>query len=88
MPAPAQSTIEFPCQTLAMVETPVYARADGYIKARPVDIGDRVKKGDLLFEIETPELDQQMQSGAGHAGAIESGVDAVSARAWAPRKAI
>jgi RND family efflux transporter MFP subunit len=60
-PAPAQSTIEFPCQTVAMVETPVYARADGYIKARPVDIGDRVKKGDLLFEIETPELDQQMQ---------------------------
>jgi membrane fusion protein, multidrug efflux system len=60
-PAPAQSTIEFPCQTLAMVETPVYARADGYIKARPVDIGDRVKKGDLLFEIETPELDQQIE---------------------------
>src|ERR1700723_1923965 len=52
-PAAAQSTIEFPCQTVAMVETPVYARADGYIKARPVDIGDRVKKGDLLFEIET-----------------------------------
>jgi RND family efflux transporter MFP subunit len=60
-PAPAQSTIEFPCQTVAMVETPVYARADGYIKARPVDIGDRVKKGDLLFEIETPELDQQIE---------------------------
>src|ERR1700677_5087203 len=35
--APAQQTIEFPCQTVAMVETPVYARADGYIKARPVD---------------------------------------------------
>ncbi len=59
--APAQSTIEFPCQTVAMVETPVYARADGYIKARPVDIGNRVKKGDLLFEIETPELDQQIE---------------------------
>lgn len=60
-PAPAQSSIEFPCQTVAMVETPVYARADGYIKARPVDIGNRVKKGDLLFEIETPELDQQIE---------------------------
>jgi RND family efflux transporter MFP subunit len=58
--APAESSIEFPCQTVAMVETPVYARADGYIKARPVDIGNRVKKGDLLFEIETPELDQQI----------------------------
>lgn len=59
--APPRSTIEFPCQTLAMVETPVYARADGYIKQRPADIGDRVKKGQLLFEIETPELDQQIE---------------------------
>jgi len=60
-PAPAQSTVEFPCQTQAMVETPVYARADGYVRQRPRDIGDRVKKGDLLFEIETPELDQQIE---------------------------
>jgi RND family efflux transporter MFP subunit len=59
--APAQSEMEFPCQTQAMVETPVYARADGYITKRPHDIGDRVKKGDLLFEIETPELDQQIE---------------------------
>lgn len=59
--APAQSGIEFPCQTEAMLETPVYARADGYVKQRPKDIGDRVKKGDLLYEIETPELDQQIE---------------------------
>ena len=58
--APAQSTIELPCQTVPMLETPVYARADGYILRRPVDIGNRVKKGDLLFEIQTPELDQQV----------------------------
>jgi RND family efflux transporter MFP subunit len=44
-----------------MVETPIYARADGYIRQRPVDIGNRVKKGQLLFEIETPELDQQIE---------------------------
>ena len=59
--APARSSIEFPCQTLALSETPIYARADGYIKLRTHDIGDRVKKGDLLFEIETPELDQQIE---------------------------
>jgi RND family efflux transporter MFP subunit len=59
--APASSMIELPCQTLAMVETPIYARADGYIKQRPVDIGDRVKKGQLLFEIETPELESQVE---------------------------
>lgn len=59
--APPQSTVELPCQTVAMVETPIYARADGYIRQRPVDIGDRVKKSQLLFEIETPELDQQIE---------------------------
>lgn len=58
--APSSSTVELPCQTVAMVETPIYARADGYLKQRPVDIGDRVKKGQLLLEIETPELDQQI----------------------------
>jgi RND family efflux transporter MFP subunit len=59
--APPQASIELPCQTVAMQETPVYARADGYIRQRPVDMGQRVKKGDLLFEIETPELDQQIE---------------------------
>ncbi len=58
--APSASTVELPCQTVAMVETPIYARADGYMKQRPVDIGDRVKKGQLLVEIESPELDQQI----------------------------
>jgi RND family efflux transporter MFP subunit len=38
----------------------MYARVDGYLKQRPVDIGDRVKKGDLLVEIDTPDLDQQI----------------------------
>jgi RND family efflux transporter MFP subunit len=58
--APAQMTVELPCQTMAMVETPVYARADGYVVKREADIGDRVKKGQMLFELDTPELDQQI----------------------------
>jgi RND family efflux transporter MFP subunit len=58
--APTSSPVELPCQTVAMVETPIYARADGYLKQRPVDIGNRVKKGQLLIELETPELDQQI----------------------------
>ncbi len=61
--APAQSIVELPCQTVPKFETPIYARADGYLKQRPVDIGYRVKKGDLLVEIETPELDQQIVQG-------------------------
>jgi RND family efflux transporter MFP subunit len=56
----AKSTIELPGDLVARVETPLYARVDGYLKRRPVDIGDHVKKGDLLIEIETPDLDAQI----------------------------
>jgi RND family efflux transporter MFP subunit len=58
--AGAKSTIELPGDLVARVETPMYARVDGYLKTRPVDIGDRVKKGDLLVEIDTPDLDAQI----------------------------
>jgi RND family efflux transporter MFP subunit len=58
--APLRSALELPGQTMAMAETPLYARADGYLKRRTVDIGDRVKKDQLLIELETPELDQQI----------------------------
>ncbi len=44
----------------AVTEAPVLARASGYIKKRYVDIGDRVKSGQLLAEIEAPELGQQV----------------------------
>jgi RND family efflux transporter MFP subunit len=56
----AKSTIELPGDLVARVETPMYARVDGYLKQRPVDIGDHVKKGDLLVEIDTPDLDAQI----------------------------
>lgn len=56
----AKSTIELPGDLVARVETPMYARVDGYLKSRPVDIGDHVKKGDLLVEIDTPDLDAQI----------------------------
>lgn len=41
--------------------TPIWARVDGYIKTFLSDIGDIVKEGDILAEIETPELDQQYE---------------------------
>ena len=40
--------------------TGIYARTDGYLTARYVDIGDHVKAGQLLAEIDTPEVDQQL----------------------------
>ena len=52
------------------LEATIYARASGYLKRRLVDIGDNVKAGQLLAEIDTPELDQQLaQAKAGQAQA-------------------
>jgi RND family efflux transporter MFP subunit len=50
-----------PGTTQAFIDSPVYARTNGYLKRWYYDIGARVKAGDLLAEIETPELDQQLQ---------------------------
>jgi RND family efflux transporter MFP subunit len=43
-----------------LFETAIYARTDGYLKSRAVDIGDRVTKGQLLADIDTPEINQQL----------------------------
>ncbi len=59
--SPANSTLVLPGNIQAVTESPVLARASGYIKRRYGDIGDRVKAGQLLAEIEAPELDQQVQ---------------------------
>ena len=44
----------------AFIESPIYARTNGYLKVWYTDIGSTVKKGELLAEIETPEVDQQL----------------------------
>jgi RND family efflux transporter MFP subunit len=44
----------------AFIDTPVWARSSGYLKAWYVDIGGRVKQGQLLAEIEAPEVDEQL----------------------------
>jgi multidrug efflux pump subunit AcrA (membrane-fusion protein) len=55
-----KSELELPGSIQAVTEAPLLARADGYIKQRLVDIGDRVRAGQLLAEIEAPEMDQQL----------------------------
>jgi RND family efflux transporter MFP subunit len=58
--APNQE-IALPGYTQAFIDTPVYARTSGYLKTWRFDIGTHVKKGDLLAEIDTPEVDQQLR---------------------------
>jgi RND family efflux transporter MFP subunit len=62
-PKPSARTDELvlPGATQAFVDSPIFARTNGYLKRWYVDIGGRVRKGQLLAEIETPELDEQLQ---------------------------
>lgn len=56
----AIDVLELPGNLLALNEAPTYARADGYMSQRMVDIGYSVKQGQLMAELDTPELDQQI----------------------------
>ena len=58
--APLQEIV-LPGDTQAFSDAPIYARTSGYLKRWYFDIGAHVQKGQLLAEIETPELDQQLQ---------------------------
>jgi RND family efflux transporter MFP subunit len=57
---PAQVKLELPGNLTAYEEAPIYARVSGYLKAWYTDIGTRVAAGQLLAEIDTPELDQEI----------------------------
>jgi RND family efflux transporter MFP subunit len=58
--SPSEEVV-LPGNAQAFTDTPIYARTNGYLKAWHVDIGARVQQGQVLAEIETPELDQQLQ---------------------------
>jgi RND family efflux transporter MFP subunit len=58
--APAEEII-LPGNVQPFINSPVYARTNGYLKKWYFDIGAHVKKGQLLALIETPEVDQQLQ---------------------------
>jgi RND family efflux transporter MFP subunit len=53
--------IRLPGTTQAFTDAPIFARTNGYVKRWYFDIGAHVKAGQLLAEIETPEVDQQLQ---------------------------
>lgn len=60
-PGKAGDELVLPGTVQAFVDAPIYARTSGYVKRWLVDIGGPVKAGDLLAELETPEVDQQKQ---------------------------
>jgi len=58
---PATQELILPGNTQPLIDAPIYARTNGYLKKWYSDIGTRVHKGDLIAEIETPEVDHQLQ---------------------------
>jgi RND family efflux transporter MFP subunit len=52
--------LELPGRLQAYISAPIYARVPGYLKSWKYDIGGKVKAGDVLAEIDTPDLDQQL----------------------------
>jgi RND family efflux transporter MFP subunit len=70
-----KSAIELPGNIEAITEAPILARADGYIQRRMVDIGDPVRGGQPLAEIEAPETDEQIRQANAALQLARSAVD-------------
>lgn len=58
--AAPKTELPLPGAVQAFQQASIYARTTGYVKRWLVDIGDQVKQGDLLAELDTPEVDQQL----------------------------
>jgi len=80
-PATAGQDLVLPGETAAWFETTIYARVNGYVAKWLVDIGDHVKKGQVLATIETPELDAELQAARAQLKASEAQVQARRAEA-------
>jgi RND family efflux transporter MFP subunit len=70
-----KSEIELPGNIEAITEAPILARADGYLRRRMADIGDRVEAGQPLAEIEAPELDEQVRQAKASLQQAKSALD-------------
>jgi RND family efflux transporter MFP subunit len=57
----ADQSITLPGTIQPFTDAAIYARTNGYLRKRYADLGSRVKRGQLLAEIDTPEIDQQLQ---------------------------
>jgi RND family efflux transporter MFP subunit len=68
-------SVTWPGTTEAFAQANIYARASGYISQRNVDIGSRVKAGELLVEITAPELDHQIAQAEGTLAQLQASLE-------------
>lgn len=71
-PAPKYQTLTLPGETSAWYRTTIYSRVSGYLDKWYLDIGDRVKKGQILATIDTPDLDAQIDAAKAELNAAEA----------------
>src|SRR5580698_2275964 len=83
---PKGSELILPGSVQANIDAPIYARTSGYLKRWLVDIGTRVKAGQLLAEIDTPEVQQQLSQAEADVANAEanSKIASVTADRWEP----
>jgi RND family efflux transporter MFP subunit len=77
--SPATVSATLPGTTAAFAAASIYARATGYIAKRNVDIGDRVKAGDLLAQLSVPELDDQISQNEATLNQLKSALEQAQA---------
>jgi RND family efflux transporter MFP subunit len=77
--SPRDNGLQLPGNIQALTEAPILGRADGYIKQRMVDIGDRVHQGQQLAVIEAPELDEQVRQAEANLQQARAAVDQANA---------
>jgi RND family efflux transporter MFP subunit len=86
-PKPGQplTGLALPAEIKPWVEAPIYARANGYLKRRLVDIGTHVEAGQLMAEIDTPELNQELDRARALLAQAEAalGLAKITATRWA-----
>jgi multidrug efflux pump subunit AcrA (membrane-fusion protein) len=73
-------SLTLPGSIQAVTETPVLSRSNGYVRKRYADIGDRVTAGQLLAEIEAPDLEQLLVQGRAELLQARSALEQSSAR--------
>jgi RND family efflux transporter MFP subunit len=73
--APATVSVDLPGQTQAYIEAPIFAQTTGYLKKWYFDIGAKVKVGDVLAEIDTPQVDQDLNQAKANLRQAQAALD-------------
>lgn len=73
--APATVSVDLPGQTQAYTEAPIFAQTTGYVKKWYFDIGAKVRAGDILAEIDTPQVDQDLNQAKANLAQAQAALD-------------